>query len=166
MSDAEQVSDGQNSGQSSNPVQMRIERLYLKDVSFESPGAPNNFAEQPWQPKTHVDINTTVNNLGDGRHEVVLTATIKSTRDQERVAYVVEVQYAGIFVIEGATGGQLQQVLGIACPNALFPYVRENLDNLVVRGGFAPLQLAPVNFEMLFAQAIQQAREQDAGKTH
>ena len=139
-------------------AQLRIERLYLKDASFESPGAPTIFGEK-WRPETQVDINTSVNNLGDNRHEVVLAITVTSKRDGDRVAFVVEVHYAGIFVIEGVDAQQLHQVLGIACPNTLFPYLRENLDSLVVRGGFPPLQLAPVNFEVLYAQAVQQANE-------
>ena len=139
-------------------AQLRIERLYLKDASFESPGTPSIFSEQ-WRPETQVDINTTVNNLGDQRHEVVLAITVTSKRDGERVAFVAEVQYAGIFVIQGVDAQQLHQVVGIACPNTLFPYARENLDSLVVRGGFPALQLAPVNFEVLYAQAVQKANE-------
>ena len=159
MSESHSDGAGAAEGQGGSQVQLRIERLYLKDASFESPGTPSIFAEQQWRPKTQVDINTRANSLGDHRHEGVLTATVTSTRDEDKVAFVVEVQYAGIFVIEGASDPELQQVLGIACPNALFPYVRENLDNLVVRGGFPALHLAPVNFEVLFAQALQQARQ-------
>ena len=145
-----------------NQVQLRIERLYLKDASFESPGSPSIFAEQQWRPKTQVDINTRANSLGDNRHEVVLTTTVTSTREEDKVAFVVEVQYAGLFIVEGASDAQLQQILGIACPNTLFPYVRENLDNLVTRGGFPALHITPVNFEALFAQAVQQARHQQS----
>jgi len=146
-----------------NPPQavLRIERLYLKDASFESPGTPALFGEQ-YKPETQVDINTRVNNLGDNRHEVVLSATVTTKRNGDKVAFVVEVQYAGIFVIEGVQGQQLQQVLGIACPSTLFPYVRENLDSLVVRGGFAALQMAPINFEVLYAQAMQQAARKES----
>jgi preprotein translocase subunit SecB len=143
-------------------IQMRIERMYLKDASFESPGTPTIFGEQ-FRPETQVDINTKVNNLGDNRHEVVLACTVTSKRDGGRVAFVAEVHYAGIFVVEGAQSAQLHQVLGIACPTTLFPYARENLDSLCVRGGFPPLQLAPVNFEVLYAQAMQQASEQSSG---
>ena len=158
-SDSTTVDTGQSQD---NQVQMRIERLYLKDASFESPGSPSIFADQQWRPKTQVDINTRANSLGDNRHEVVLTTTVTSKRDEDKVAFLAEIQYAGIFVIEGANDAQLQQVLGIACPNTLFPYVRENLDNLVVRGGFPAMQMAPVNFEALFAHAVNQARQQQA----
>ncbi|MEE4283504.1 MAG: protein-export chaperone SecB [Pseudomonadales bacterium] len=145
--------------QSQQP-QLRIERMYLKDASFESPGTPSIFSEQ-WRPETQVDINTTVNNLGDNRHEVVLAVTVTSKRDGDRVAFVAEVHYAGIFVINGLDAQQLHQVIGIACPNTLFPYVRENLDSLVVRGGFPAMQLAQVNFEALYAQAMQKANKKD-----
>ena len=95
-------------------VQLKIERIYVKDASFESPGAPSIFTEQ-FQPEMQVDINTGVNSLGDNRHEVVLRATITAKRSEDKHAYIVEVQQAGIFVVEGAEGGALRQVLGIAC---------------------------------------------------
>lgn len=154
------MSETTNEGANSQP-QLRIERMYLKDASFESPGAPSIFSEQ-WRPETQVDINTTVNNLGDNRHEVVLAVTVTSKRDGDRVAFVAEVHYAGIFVINGLDAQQLHQVIGIACPNTLFPYVRENLDSLVVRGGFPAMQLAQVNFESLYAQAMQKANKPDS----
>ncbi|NOX49954.1 MAG: protein-export chaperone SecB [Gammaproteobacteria bacterium] len=149
------MSDDQPQAGEKIQVQMRLERIYLKDASFESPGAPSIFTEQ-FRPEFKVDINTAVNSLGDNRHEVVLCVTATANRES-KVAYLVEVQQAGIFVIEGAKGPHLQQVIGIACPNTLFPYARECLDSLVVKGGFPALQLAPVNFEALYAQAMQQA---------
>ena len=145
-------------------VQLKIERIYVKDASFESPGAPSIFTEQ-FQPEMQVDINTGVNSLGDNRHEVVLRATITAKRSEDKHAYIVEVQQAGIFVVEGAEGGALRQVLGIACPNTLFPYLRETLDGLVTKGGFPPLHLAPVNFEMLYGEAMRQASEQAQEQT-
>ncbi|XOV84049.1 MAG: protein-export chaperone SecB [bacterium] len=159
------MSDTDNEGAVAQP-KLRIERLYLKDASFESPGAPGIFSEK-WRPETQVDINTTVNNLGDNRHEVVLAVTVTSKREGDRVAFVAEVHYAGIFVISGVDAQQLRQVIGIACPNTLFPYVRENLDSLVVRGGFPAMQLAQVNFEALYAQAMHKASaQQDAPVQH
>ena len=143
------------------PAQMRVERMYLKDVSFESPGAPSIFSEQ-FRPEFKVDIQTTVNSLGDDRHEVVLSATVSASRQGERTAYLIEVQQAGIFIIEGVKGQAQHQILGIACPNMLFPYAREALDNLIVKGGFPALQLAPVNFEAIYAQAMQQHNNQQS----
>jgi len=156
------MSDVQGAGEEQATVkqaQLRIERLYLKDASFESPGSPAIFSEQ-WRPESQVDINTSVNNLGDNRHEVVLSVTVTSKREGEKVAFVVEVHYAGIFIIEGLDGPQRHRVLGTACPTTLFPYLRENLDSLVTRGGFPALQLAPVNFDVLYAQALAQANQQ------
>ncbi len=140
-------------------VQLRVERMYVKDASLESPGAPSIFSEQ-FRPEMKVDINTSVNSLGDNRHEVVLSVTVTATRDEQRTAYLVEVHQAGIFVIEGVQGAALRQVLGVACPNMLFPYLREALDNLVVKAGFPALQLAPVNFDALYGQALAQQRQQ------
>ena len=146
-------------------VQVRIERLYLKDASFESPATPGIFVEQ-WQPKNQVDINTAVNRVSEDHHEVVLSITITARQDEDKIGFIAEVQFAGIFFINGADETQLRQVLGVFCPNTLFPYVRENLDNLVVKGGFPALHLAPVNFEALYAQAVQQQNEKPEGVTH
>ena len=156
MSDSEATDPAnENSNAPRNEAQVRIERLYLKDASFESPGSPAVFTEQ-FQPQNQVDINTSVNSLGDGRHEVVLAVTVTARRDEERVAFIAEAQHAGLFTITGVSEAQLRQVLGVFCPSTLFPYVREGLDSLVVKGGFPPLQLAPINFEVLYAQAMQQ----------
>ena len=146
-------------------VQFNVERIYLKDVSFESPVTPEIFAEQA-SPDVQVDLNTRVNALEDERHEVVLslTVTVKQASDG-RVAYLVEVQQARLFSIKGAEGGSLQQVLGIHCPNTLFPYLREAVDDLVIKGGFPPLRLAPVNFEALYQQALAQ-RQQEGAEPH
>ncbi len=141
-------------------VQVNIERIYLKDASFESPGSPTVFSE-PFRPEMNVDINTRVNSLGDDRHEVVLSATLKASRGESKMAYVVEVQQAGIFVLSGAEGEQLAPILGVHCPTMLFPYLRESIDALVIKGGFPAVQLAPVNFERLFAEMVRQRNEQE-----
>ena len=148
-----------------NEAQVRIERLYLKDASFESPGSPAVFTES-FQPQNQVDINTSVNTQGEGRHEVVLSVTVTARRDEERVAFIAEAQYAGLFTITGVSEDQLRHVLGVFCPSTLFPYVRESLDGLVVKGGFPALQLAPINFEVLYAQAMQQQAQQNQDVTH
>ena len=140
-------------------VQLRIEKVYLKDASFESPRAPEVFTRQ-WQPNLSVDINTRANALADDRHEVVLSVTVRANVEDDGLGFLVEVQQGGIFHIKNADPAQLSQILGIACPNTLFPYARESLDSLVVKGGFPPIQLAQVNFEALFVQALQQQQEQ------
>ena len=138
-------------------AQLRIERIYLKDASFESPGAPSIFNEQ-LRTDLKIDINHTVNSLGDQRHEVVLSVTATSQRDDERTAFVAEIHQAGIFHIEGVNDGQLQQVLSITCPHTLFLYLRESLDALVIKGGFPALRLSPINFEALYAEALRHAQ--------
>ncbi len=145
------------------PAQLRIERIYLKDASFESPGTPAIFAEQ-YRPEIQVDINTHINSLGDARHEVVLRATVTARRSEELTAYVVEVQQAGIFQVNGVADEGLRQVLGIGAPTTLFPYLRETLDSLVVKGGFPALHLAPVNFDALYAQALAQQQVPQASR--
>ena len=144
--------------------QLRIERIYLKDASFESPGSPSIFTEQ-FRPEMQVDINSTTNSLGDNRHEVVLTGTVTARRDSDRTAYVAEAHQAGIFHVSGVDNAQLPQVLGIACTTALFPYLRESLDTLITKGGFPAIMLAPVNFEALYAQAVAQRQAQGEDTT-
>lgn len=153
-----------NDNQERLQVQLSIERIYLKDASFESPGSPAVFTEQ-YKPEIQVDLNTRVNSLGDNRHEVVLSTTVTANREGGKTAFIVEAQQAGIFNIDGVTGAPLQQILGVHCPNTLFPYLRESIDHLVVKGGFPPLRLAPVNFEALYAQALNQ-QQQSPGERH
>ncbi len=144
--------------------QFALQRIYIKDLSFESPKAPGIFKGQ-WQPEVNLDLNTSNTQLQeDGMFEVVLslTATVKHG---EEVAFVAEVQQAGIFLISGMNEADLHRTLGAFCPNLLFPYARETIDSLVTRGSFPALMLAPVNFDALYAQAMQQAAEQAADQT-
>ena len=161
MSESQDTGDnGAGSGGEKGQVQFRIERLFLKDSSFESPNSPEVFIKQ-WRPEIKVDINTRANSLGEDLQEVILTATITATLEDEMVGFIVEVQQAGIFLIQGAEPAQLSQIIGIACPNTLFPYLRESIDNLVVKGGFPALQLAQVNFEALYVQAMQEREQRE-----
>lgn len=136
---------------------LAIERVYLRDVSFESPRAPNVFGTE-WKPNVQLDINMRSARLDDARHEVVLTLTIEARQD-EQPAMIVELQQAGIFRLEGMDDELAKQVIATACPAALFPYARETIDSLVVKGTFPPLMLAPINFDALFAEAKRQAAE-------
>lgn len=140
-------------------AQLRLERIYLKDASFESPRSPAVFNEA-WQPEFALDINTRTARLDDQRFEVVLCATLKASGPEDKTAYIVEVQQAGIFALANVPEARLQQVLGTICPATLFPYVREAVDSLAVKGGFPAVHLAPVNFDALFAEAV---RQQQAG---
>ena len=146
--------------QQENTQQFALQRLYVKDLSFESPQSPSVFTKQ-WQPKVKVDLNTKSDKIDEDLFEVVVTVTITTTVEDE-TAFLVEVQQAGLFLIKGLEGEQLRQVLAIMCPNLLFPYAREAVDNLVIKGSFPPVALQPVNFEALYAQAVKQAQEQQA----
>lgn len=141
--------------------QFAMQRIYTKDMSFESPSTPDVFKKQ-WQPAVNVDLNTKSNQIDDsGNFEVVLSVTI-TAKIEEETAFLVEVQQAGIFLITGIEGDDLRRVLGTAAPNILFPYARESIDTLCVKGGFPPVMLAPVNFDALYQQALAQAAAQQA----
>jgi preprotein translocase subunit SecB len=131
-----------------------IQRLYLKDVSYEAPNTPKTFRED-WQPAVTLDISTHANELEPGLHEVVLAITATS-KNGEQTAFLAEVKQAGIFTMRGFTHEQMHHLLGSYCPNILFPYIREAISDLVNRGGFPPLYLAPINFDALYQQHLQQ----------
>lgn len=133
--------------------QFEIQRLYIKDVSFEAPNTPQTFIEE-WKPEVELNLETRSNRIQDTTHEVVLSVTA-SVKTAQKPAFVVEVQYAGVFIIAGLQDEQLKQMLGSFCPTILFPYAREVISDLVVRGGFPQLILAPVNFDALYAQHLE-----------
>ena len=129
-----------------------LQRIYLKDVSFESPRAPDAFLKQ-WKPNVALELNTSNVNIGEDNFEVTLGLTVTAKNEEEDVIYLVELQQSGIFLIKGMTAERLAQTLGSFCPNLLFPYARESLDSVVTKGSFPPLMLAPVNFDAIFLQA-------------
>ena len=141
--------------------QFSLQRIYVKDVSFETPQGHEVFRQQ-WKPRVNLEMNTRQNRIDDNNFEVVLTLSVTATQD-DKTAFLAEVQQAGIFFVAGMNEAQLRQALGTVCPNILFPYAREAIDNLVTRGSFPALMLAPVNFDALYQQALkQQAQEQAA----
>ncbi len=145
-------------GEGVSSGQVRLERLYLKDASFESPSTPDVFREE-WKPEVQVDINTRSTEQPENRHEVLLTLTLRAKLGDGKTAFIVEVQQAGIFFIDGLNAETLQAVLATMCPTTLFPYIRENVDSLVVKGGFPPMHLAPVNFDALYGEALRKQAE-------
>jgi preprotein translocase subunit SecB len=132
-----------------------LERIYIRDLSFESPQAPGVFRE-PWQPQIQLDLNTRTNGLGEERFEVILTVTAHAKSTAGQTLMIVEVQQAGIFRIRGLDDDRLRRILATHCPGILFPYVRESVDAAVVKGGFPPLMLALVNFDAMFDEALKQ----------
>lgn len=137
--------------------QFAVQRIYVKDLSFEAPSTPGVFRKQ-WQPKLNVDLNTRSNPIdGEGNFEVVLSITITAKLEEE-TAFLIEVQQAGIFSVRGFEGEDLRRILGTAAPNVLFPYARETIDSVCVKGAFPPIVLAPVNFDAVYQQALLQAQ--------
>ena len=149
-------------------ARIQVERVYLKDLSFESPLAPAIFRGD-WKPDVQLDINTRANRLDDSRFEVVLTVTLAARLadadgGEPRTGLIIEIQQAGVFLVDGTEGAPLQQLLAMACPDILFPYVRETVDNLSVKGTFPPFMLAPVDFAALYREAHRR-QEAMAGET-
>lgn len=138
--------------------QFSIQRIYLKDLSFESPNAPTIFTKE-YKPEIKLDLDNKSKQIEPGVFEVTLSVTVTATIE-DQTAFLVEVQQAGIFVIGNMPEQQVAHMLGAYCPNTLFPYAREAVSNLVNRGTFPALNLSPVNFDALFAQYLQQAQQQ------
>ncbi len=154
------MADEQAAAQDQAPQQQfTLQRIYTKDVSFESPGTPDIFRKQ-WQPNVNVDLNTKSSRIDEeGNFEVILTLTVTAKVDED-TAFLVEVQQSGIFYVVGIEGESLRQVLATVGPNILFPYARESIDSLVTKGGFPALMLAPVNFDAMYRQAVAQQAAQ------
>ena len=137
-----------------------IERIYLKDLSLEIPNAPQVYAERE-SPKIDINLHNEARGLDTGLYEVVLTATV-TAKLKDKTAFLVEVAQAGIFQIRNVPQQELDKVLGVTCGNILFPYLRESISNVVVRGGFPPFLLNHLSFDALYQQQRQQ-REREAG---
>lgn len=141
--------DSPDSGEQTEDRQVVLQKIYLRDASVEVPNAPQVFTRE-WQPQVDVDLNTSVEDLGEGYAHVVLTATVTAKQDSD-VAYIVEAQQAGVFHLSGFEElDEQRQVLGAYCPGILFPYLRAVVDDCVTRAGFPQFLLQPVNFEALF----------------
>ncbi|ALO41082.1 protein-export chaperone SecB [Pseudoalteromonas phenolica] len=138
--------------------QFTIQRIYTKDVSFETPNSPAIFQKE-WTPEVKLDMDTRSNKLDEGIFEVVLALTVTASIGEE-TAFLCEIQQAGIFQIGELEELQMAHMLGAFCPNILFPYAREAVAGLVNKGTFPQLNLAPVNFDALFAQYMQQRAAQ------
>ncbi len=128
-----------------------IQKLYVKDMSFESPASPGSFTFERWDPAVELNLNNSSTKVRDGLFETVLriTATVKN---QESTAFLIEVQYAGLFAISGFEDAELEYLLGSQCMSVLFPYLRELVSEMTMRGGFPPLIMSPVNFDALYQQ--------------
>ena len=138
-----------------------VEKIYVKDVSFEAPGAPAIFSEQG-QPDLQLNLNQRVQRLNEALFEVVLTVTL-TCKVGDKTAYVAEVEQAGVFGLGGFEDHILDAMLGTQCPNILYPYASAAVGQLIVSGGFPPFPMQPINFEALYGETLRQRASQQAG---
>lgn len=146
------MSDAQN-----QPI-FSIEKVFVKDISLEIPNAPQVFLERE-APAVDIQLHHNSTQVDEGVYQTVLTVTV-TAKAKDKTLFLVEVGQAGVFVIRNIAAAELDAVLGIACPNILFPYAREAVSDLTTRAGFPPVVLNPVNFEAIYQQAQQQAAAQ------
>jgi preprotein translocase subunit SecB len=141
-------------GNGETTVSFSIEKIYLKDLSLENPGAPQSFLAQQ-SPQVEVGLRTRGEQIEPDIYECVLTVTL-TAKTGDKTLFLVEASQAGLFTIKGVPPDQLQPVIAVHCPTVLFPYVRETLADAVTRAGFPPVHLAPINFDALYQQQLAQ----------
>jgi preprotein translocase subunit SecB len=145
--------------QAAQEKNLTIQKIYIKDFSFESPRSPEIFTRQDWSPKTDLNLRS-AHKVADGdSHEVTLTITIEAKEDDKTI-FLIELHQAGIFQVTGYSPEEFKAIVGSFCPNILFPYARESIANIVSKGGFPEFILQPINFDALYAQGMAQAKAQ------
>ena len=158
MADENQPNEAAAKPEVAQGPQFSIQRIYTKDISFETPNSPAMFQKE-WKPEVQLDLDTKSNPLGENLYEVTLSVTV-TAKIGEETAFLCEVQQAGIFMIGEMPEQNKAQMIGAFCPNTLFPYARETISSLVNRGTFPPLNLAPVDFNSIFAAYMKKRAEQ------
>lgn len=158
------MSDSNDRQQPGQNKQFSIQKLYVKDVSFESPGTPHSFRFKKWDPKIDLNLTNSQTHIDGDIYEAVLcvTATVKL---EDKTTFLAEVHYAGLFALSGFEDEERKYLLGSQCMNILFPYAREAVSELTTRGGFPPLILSPVNFDALYQQHLQAEGEKGEAET-
>jgi preprotein translocase subunit SecB len=145
--------DGSTNGQQGPAV--ALQTVYIKDLSFEAPKGPFMPTQQVQDPKISLNLSTMANAVGQDAHEVVLTATLEA-KNGDVAVYVAEVKQAGVFLVRGFGPDETRRILGSFAPNILFPYIRQTVSDVVVKGGFPPFLLPHVNFDALFERSLQE----------
>ena len=159
------MSEENNKAPANNNKEFGIQKIYLKDSSFEAPNTPAIFQKE-WKPDVNLQLGNSAITLSENIHEIVLTVTV-TTKIGDETAYLCEIKQAGIFNIKGYNEQEMGAMAGAYCPNILFPYVREAISDIITKGGFPQLVLSPVNFDALYQQHLQQAQQQtDKVTTH
>lgn len=159
------MAENQPNGLAANQAQLSVQKIYIKDASFEAPNAPFVFQDQG-QPQVQLNLGQQATALSQGQDmfELVLTVTV-TCKIGDKTAYLAEVQQAGIFGVAGFDQAGRDAVLGSYCPNVLFPYARQAISDMVQNGGFPPFFLQPINFDALYAEAARRRAENAAGET-
>ncbi|NQY27274.1 MAG: protein-export chaperone SecB [Piscirickettsiaceae bacterium] len=139
-----------------------IQKIYTKDISFETPNSPEIFREE-WKPELDLQLGNEYVRIDDDNHEITLTVTVTAKVD-DKVAFLVEVKQAGVFSLTGYSDQEMGPLVGSYCPNTLFPFAREVISDVVLKGGFPQLVLAPVNFDALYMNQIEQGKKAAAAK--
>jgi len=142
--------------QEQQQAQFMIQKIYTKDISFETPNSPEIFREE-WKPELDLQLTNEYKQLDDNNHEITLVATV-TAKIGDKTAFLVEVKQSGIFSLIGYTQEEMGPLVGSYCPSTLFPYAREVVSDIVLKGGFPQLVLAPVNFDALYMNQIEQAK--------
>lgn len=145
--------------------QIGIQKIYVKDFSFESPQSPDVFSSGEWKPKTNLNLSSSHSTVKDNLFEVLLTITIEAEQD-EKTMFLIEIQQAGLFHVAGYSADEFSAIVGSFCPSILFPYAREAIASVISRGGFPEFLLQPINFDALYAQSKQQAAANNGAETH
>ena len=161
---AEENQEVQQDAQETQHPVFNIEKIYVKDISLEAPNVPQIFLQNE-NPQVSIELQNKAAKIDEGVFETVITITVTS-KVQDKVAFLVEVAQAGIFRIHNVPEENISAILGITCPNILFPYAREAVSDIVTRAGFPPVLLNPINFEALYAQQIQQQQPAENATTH
>ncbi len=156
--------ENQAAGEETANQQFNIQKIFTKDLSFESPNAPEVFKGEGWNPDIDVQLQSQSRILGQDVYEVMLTVTVTAKLDTDKTAYLAEVQQSGVFGMSGFDNEHLQYMVGSYCPNILFPYARAALSELVTLGGFPQMVLNPVNFDAMYQQQLQEAQQQAAAQ--
>ncbi len=137
-----------------------IQKIYTKDISFETPNTPDIFREE-WKPTLDLQLGNEYKRIDEDNHEITLTVTV-TAKVGDKVAFLAEVKQSGVFSLTGYSDQEMGPLVGSYCPNTLFPFAREVISDIVIKGGFPQLVLAPVNFDALYMNQIEQAKQQAA----
>ena len=136
---------------------LSVVKIYIKDFSFESPQSPGIFNAKEWAPSTNLNLRSSHSPVGDTLHEVVLTITVEAKeKESDKTIFLVELQQAGVFDINGYEKDEMGVLIGSFCPGTLYPYAREAIAGIIQKGGFPEFVLQPINFEALYRQSLQQ----------